>query len=280
METVIPEKKLIFPSIESVFEKADLAKEEAFVSSICAAITSARDEKGTVCNLRGEVYPEQVDILTTATKRAPAYTTIFSGKLGEIYFLADDPLHAEPYLKEAVSLQKINNPYMQFLQTRPILYNMLAIIKLTQHRGQEALELLHSGKTEENVSRKEFQNAGTDALLGYAYLITENPTAARTITEEALQQHARLLFPNTEIIAHELAINLKANTHITDFSTATDAYLFALFSFNERQIKNIDHELEGLFGTTVPRVTCLKTPLLEFTHLRNLYYGSYHEHDD
>lgn len=273
-------RKLTFLSLEGVFKEARLRQEAAFVGSICGATAEAVDEEGHYQKIQCQVHPEQIAILTEAIQQDPKHEAIYAGKLGELYYDSDDPGHAEPCLEQAIFLPMVDNPHLQFLQKRTTLYNKLAIIRLTQNRGSDALSLLQSGREEEKAPTKEFQNAGTDALLAYAYLMTGTPEKSLQTIATAMDLHAQLLFPESRIIAHELGLLLKANARYFDKDRAISAYHVSRTPFKKHAMDCADINLTEIYGSADPRMILKHDLPLSFPALKTLYHGSYHEHED
>ncbi len=125
--------------------------------------------------------------------------------------------------------------------------------------------------------RSSYRNAGTDALLSYAFLLSGNPAEAMKLSEEALDLFSKLDCPNCDVMAHDLAASVKARSLISGSEKVVEEYGRRMASFKDGVLRNLQINLDKNYGTTKPLELIELVPTSEFKFLKGLKYGSYHE---
>ncbi|MBI4450441.1 hypothetical protein HY642_00570 [Candidatus Woesearchaeota archaeon] len=260
--------KLIFKSIDEIFRNAQRVAEAAYAHAVTGAATDATDETGHRWAVYGSCHPEQIAVFEEALRRFPQHTELYAGRLGELFFDVGEMHKALPYLEAATAAEPISNPGIHL----PLNHNMLAIIYLTQKKGEDARETLVRGK-----ERARYRNAGTDALLAYAYLLSEKPQAALDLANESLELFLKVQCPDSQIMAHNLAAAIKGRALTADSHKAIAEYYKRADSFEAGVRDRVTQHLNEIHGTTDPVGLVELTPTSKFEHLQWLKHGTYDE---
>ncbi|MFZ5954836.1 MAG: tetratricopeptide repeat protein [Nanoarchaeota archaeon] len=263
---------LNFMDFDKILEDARMVAEAFKANKIYQLSMCRQDEEGKkFLAPPSEYFSEQVSNLEKALKMFPEYTEFYAGKIGELYFQLNDLDNARVYLEKAVDAEPIINPYFYSI---PKNRNMLAIVNLTEKKAVDAESLLKQSL------KKERENAGTDVLLSYSYLLTNEYEKALNISDNSIQRLLKLNFPDFTLLAHNFAVNLKANEIIHGQEKAEQFYSELIQRLNFLNQNNLETHLEHIYGTCRIHKLFELIPILEFEKLKYLTIGSYKDTSD